>query len=145
MRKEQPWKVRTMDSWEIQRFRSILEIQREQTVRVLDRLEDETRNADSDDAKDVGDLCTTALTKEAMFQRTSERRLMVRMIEAALARIQKGAFGVCVACGDDINPRRLDALPWTQYCLRCQQGFERGRGLEYQDDSADLIALRKAG
>ncbi|MGA9967804.1 MAG: TraR/DksA family transcriptional regulator [Terriglobales bacterium] len=94
---------------------------------------------DVDCPKDVGDFCTTNLSKEALFQQTDERRLMVRMIDAALARIQQGTYGVCVVCGDDINPRRLDALPWTQHCLRCQQAFE-------QVAKADPRAkLKKAG
>jgi RNA polymerase-binding transcription factor DksA len=68
------------------------------------------------------------------------------MTEAALARIQQGTFGVCVACGDDINPRRIDALPWTQYCLRCQQGFEQEHNLKNQMHAVDRrVMLKKAG
>jgi RNA polymerase-binding transcription factor DksA len=33
---------------------------------------------------------------------------------------------VCVACGDDIQSGRLEALPWTRHCLRCQETIERG-------------------
>ncbi len=64
---------------------------------------------------------------------------MVRMIDVALARIQQGIFGGCVACGDDINSRRLDALPWTQYCLRCQQSFEEVEKVDGR------VTLKKAG
>ena len=86
-----------------------------------------------------GTLCTTNVSKEALFQQTDERQRMIRMIDAALARIQQGIFGVCAACGEDINPRRLDALPWTQYCLRCQRGFE-------EVEKADRrVSLKKAG
>lgn len=125
-----------MDSSELRRFRSILTLQRDETMRSLDRLGDETRNADSDYPKDIGDFCETTLSKEALFQ---------------LARIQQGTFGVCMACGDDINSRRLDALPWTQYCLRCQQGFEQEKEMEYRSgladrhDPAQHIPLGKAG
>jgi DnaK suppressor protein len=135
MRAEQLWKTRKMDSAEIQRLKRILEIERAEAMRYLDRLGDETRSMDSDCPQDVGDLCETTLSKEALFQQTGERRLMVRRIEAALARIEQGTYGVCAACGDDINPRRLDALPWTEYCLRCQQGFEQRREGEYCNDN----------
>jgi RNA polymerase-binding transcription factor len=135
-----------MDSSEIQRFQRILEIQRNETMRSLDRLGDETRSVDSAYPQDVGDRCITSLSKESRFQQRGERRLMVRRIEAALARIQQDTFGVCVACGEDINLPRLDALPWTQYCLRCQQGFEQGKALEYRPGLADRqVTLRKAG
>jgi DnaK suppressor protein len=139
MKTEQPWRTRKVDNSEILRCQRILEIQRDEGMRSLDRLGDETRSLDFDCPKDVGDLCTTHVSKEALFQETDERRQTVRMIDAALARIRQGTFGVCVACGDDINPRRLDALPWTQYCLRCQQSFE-------EVEKADRrVTLKKAG
>ena len=128
-----------VDNSEILRCRRILQLQRDEAIRSLDRLGDETRSLDSDCPKDVGDLCTTNLSKETLFQQRDERQLMLRMIDAALVRIQQGTFGVCVACGEDINPRRLDALPWTQYCLRCQQGFEELEKAERR------ITLKKAG
>jgi DnaK suppressor protein len=139
MRTQQSWQTEKLDSLEILRCQRILQIQREEAMRSLDRLGDETRSLDSDCPKDVGDLCTTSLSKEAPFQQRDERRQMARMIDAALARIQQGTFGVCLACGEDINPRRLDALPWTQYCLRCQQGFEE---IEKADRK---VTLKKAG
>ncbi len=139
MRTQQSRQTGKVDSSEILRCRRILQIQREEAMRSLDRLGDETRSLDSDCPKDVGDLSTTNVSKEALFQQTDERRQMVRMIDAALARIQQGIFGVCLACGEDINPRRIDALPWTQYCLRCQQGFE-------EIEKADRrVTLKKAG
>ena len=146
MRAEDSWRSRKVERSEILRFQRILDIQRQEMMRSLDRLGDETQSMDSDCPKDIGDLCATTLSKEALFQQRGERRLMVRMIEAALSRIQQGTFGVCVACGDDINPRRLDALPWTQYCLRCQEGFEQESELENRSGFANRhVPLRKAG
>lgn len=43
----------------------------------------------------------------------------IRMIEAALQRIEDGAYGVCVRCGDAIAPERLDILPHTPLCRNC--------------------------
>ena len=95
MTTEQSQRTRRMDSSELQRFRSILTLQRDETMRSLDRLGDETRNADSDYPKDIGDFCETTLSKEALFQQSAERRLKMRTIEAALARIRQGTFA-CV-------------------------------------------------
>jgi DnaK suppressor protein len=114
-----------MNNSELQRLRRYLEIHREEAWRSLNRLEDETRSVDSGYPQDVADLCATSLSKESLFERSSARRRLLRMIEAALARIEQGTYGVCACCGDEINSRRLDALPWTQYCLRCQQVSER--------------------
>lgn len=43
----------------------------------------------------------------------------IRMIEAALARIARGEYGVCVSCGDPISEERLDVLPHTPKCRDC--------------------------
>jgi DnaK suppressor protein len=143
---QQSWKTRKVDNTEILRCRRILETERQEAMRSLDRLGEETRDVNFDGPKDVADVCTTNLSKEALFQQRDDRQLKVRMTEAALARIQQGTFGVCVACGDDINPRRIDALPWTQYCLRCQQGFEQEENLKNQLHAVDRrVTLKKAG
>jgi DnaK suppressor protein len=146
MRSEQSRKKTRIDSSEILRRRRILETERLEAMRSLDRLGNETREVDFDGPKDVGDICITNLSKEALFQQRDDRQLRVRMTEAALARIQQGTFGVCVSCGDDINPRRLEALPWTQYCLRCQQRLEQGEKLKNQLYAGDRrVTLKKAG
>jgi DnaK suppressor protein len=113
-----------MDSCQIQRFRRFLEAHREEVLRSLNRLGDETRTVDFDYPQDAADMCITTLSKESLFLRTSRHRRQLQMIEAALVRMQAGTYSVCVSCGDDINPRRLEALPWTQYCLRCQERCE---------------------
>ena len=46
----------------------------------------------------------------------------------------------------EIATRRLDALPWTQYCLRCQEDFEQGEKLKDQLHTfGRRITLKKAG
>lgn len=48
----------------------------------------------------------------------------LRDIDAALARIEEGTYGICIRCEESIGKRRLDALPWTALCLVCQQEIE---------------------
>lgn len=43
----------------------------------------------------------------------------IRMIEAALDRIQNGSYGICARCGDPISEERLDVLPHTPLCRDC--------------------------
>ncbi len=42
------------------------------------------------------------------------------MVKAALNRIEHGNFGVCEDCGGKIAKARLDALPYTPYCIECE-------------------------
>ena len=54
--------------------------------------------------------------------RTLEREAKnLMLIGAALKRIDKGEFGICLECEEPISPKRLAAVPWASYCLHCQE------------------------
>ena len=65
------------------------------------------------------------------IQRTSDREIamasMTRdwqtasLVTAALQRIQIGEYGVCNECDEEISERRLNAIPWAKFCIRCQE------------------------
>jgi DnaK suppressor protein len=57
------------------------------------------------------------------FNRESAIR---RNIEPALIRINDRSFGTCVHCDEEIGRRRLQAVPWTPFCIRCQEAADRG-------------------
>jgi DnaK suppressor protein len=48
----------------------------------------------------------------------------LRDARAALSRIDEGSFGTCQECDEDIHPKRLAAVPWATYCIRCQEGAD---------------------
>ncbi|MBO6783564.1 MAG: TraR/DksA family transcriptional regulator [Alphaproteobacteria bacterium] len=61
-----------------------------------------------------------ALQVQAMAQAEEGRRQhRLRLIEAALRRIDEGDYGYCVACGDDIPPKRLVFDPAVPRCVDC--------------------------
>jgi DnaK suppressor protein len=49
------------------------------------------------------------------------RTRTLKEIERALGRVAGGTYGICEGCGEDISPNRLKAIPWTRYCLTCQE------------------------
>lgn len=114
-----------MKSTQIKQFRNRLESQREEAFRLLHRVGDESRSIESDIPQDSGDQSINTVSKEFLFQQGSQRRGMVRRIEAALTRIEQGTFGVCAECCGEIPTRRLEALPWTDLCLQCQEQREQ--------------------
>jgi DnaK suppressor protein len=67
------------------------------------------------------------------------------MIEAAPRRIAEGTFGLCAACGDDIPRKRLEALPWTDRCLRCQEIAEWEMKLESSPQAPNAGPWKRAG
>jgi RNA polymerase-binding transcription factor len=62
----------------------------------------------------------------------------LRNARAALRRIEGGSFGICQGCDENIHPKRLLAVPWALFCIRCQEAV--GRHLEeIQAPSGDLL------
>ena len=117
--------MKAMGKAQIQQYRWKLESCREDALRLLDGLASETRTLDVDSSQDTGDQSIGSLAKESLFRQKSQRTHMARMIEGALRRIAEGTYGKCVACAGDIPRKRLEALPWTVCCLRCQEIAER--------------------
>jgi DnaK suppressor protein len=78
------------------------------------------RSADELEEAEYKSLSEMAI---ARLYRESEMR---RSIELALRRIFDRSFGVCVHCGEEVKRRRLEAVPWTPFCIRCQEAADRG-------------------
>jgi DnaK suppressor protein len=76
-------------------------------------------NHQADDATDAFEQA-----KELSLLQNSER--VLAQVEAALLRFEQGIYGVCVRCGEPIDPARLKALPYASLCMDCQQHAERG-------------------
>ena len=66
-----------------------------------------------------------AMQAQAMSQETGRRRRQhIMAIDAALERVSAGDYGECVECGDIINPKRLEADPAANLCIRCAEALE---------------------
>jgi len=57
--------------------------------------------------------------KELALHRNAE--LLLKQVNDALERFRQGEYGLCVQCGNEIDPARLKALPYATLCLHCQQ------------------------
>jgi len=64
---------------------------------------------------------------------------MLRQIRFALSRITDEAFGVCLHCEEEIAPKRMAALPWATFCIRCQENIDR-REIEV-NETLELLAI----
>jgi DnaK suppressor protein len=76
--------------------------------------------------QDVADMAVESYTKEFMFGKSSGDRHILQLIREALDRIKDKSYGVCVNCENPIQPKRLEAVPWTRLCLQCQDLLEKG-------------------
>ena len=84
------------------------------------------REAIAEDAPDTTDQAVFSYQKELLFSRGTHDHSQLGLVKNALERLNEGTFGECSECGNQIGAKRLEALPWTPYCIDCQEKMERG-------------------
>lgn len=115
-----------MEKKKLEQFKKRLEERQQALRKAVSRTEEDGRIADQDPAQDIADRAANSYTKEFLFSVSNNDRQLLNMVESALQRIREGSFGECVSCGNEINPKRLEAVPWTRYCIACQEKKEQG-------------------
>ena len=83
-------------------------------------------------AADPLDEVQGAGERELAIRNLHRNSNLLREVRAALARIAGDTYGVCLHCDTDIKPKRLSAVPWTAYCIDCQDAADR-----HEFDAAD--------
>ncbi|MFZ0283827.1 MAG: TraR/DksA family transcriptional regulator [Terriglobales bacterium] len=117
----------SMEKKKLDSFKKRLETRQQELRRMVSRTEQDGRTVDEDSAQDIADRAASSYTKEFLFHQSNNDRQLLQMVENALSRIREGTFGECISCGKDINPKRLEAVPWTRHCIDCQEKLEQGR------------------
>ncbi|MFB3916965.1 MAG: TraR/DksA family transcriptional regulator [Terriglobales bacterium] len=117
-----------MEKKRLDYFKKRLEERQQALRRNVSRTEQDGRSTDlGDTAQDIADRAASSYNKEFLFHQSNSERQLLQMVEGALSRIREGSFGHCISCGTEINPKRLDAVPWTRHCIACQEKLEQGK------------------
>jgi DnaK suppressor protein len=119
----------SMEPATLERYRQrLLMLQQQVAQRIFGREEtmyamDADRDIERMDRvqEEAAEVTLTALEEQ-------ERREMAE-VQAVLARIDAGTYGVCEVCGEAISPARLEAFPMARRCVHCQERVEK-RGKE---------------
>jgi DnaK suppressor protein len=74
-----------------------------------------------EDPSDSGDLSQQSHEEWLFLNRNNLEKALLREVEDALVRVKEGTYGVCQECSEPISPKRLQALPWAKFCVRCQE------------------------
>jgi DnaK suppressor protein len=84
-------------------------------------------NASPDDGiQDLADKAASAYSKELNFSLSDTERNLLMLIEESFNRMKDGSYGTCTNCGAVIGEKRLQAVPWTPFCIDCQELQEKG-------------------
>jgi DnaK suppressor protein len=126
MAREPQLKATTMDKKRLEYYKKKLQTRREELMRGIARTQQEGREADEDPTVDLADKAANSYTKEFLFGQTHNDRAILQLVEDALTRMKENAFGECVSCHAEQQQKRLEAVPWTRYCITCQEKKEKG-------------------
>src|SRR5262252_1730532 len=115
-----------MDKRKAKSYRDKLMERREGLVGQVQAAEAYSRERDAEATQDLADMAANAYTKELLMSMSTNDRQLLDSIDAALERIEYGKYGKCIHCGQPIQEKRLEAVPWARHCLRCADLNERG-------------------
>ncbi len=115
-----------MDKRRLGYYRKRLLERQQQLIDIVSKTEQDGREADEEPAQDLADKASNSYTKEFLFKKSNDDRFILHLIEEALQRMQDGEYGICVACGGDMQQKRLEAVPWARHCIGCQEKQEQG-------------------
>src|SRR5258707_4578522 len=96
-------------------------------MKTIARTEEEGRQSDDAATVDLAEKAANSYTKEFLFGMTTTDRTILNQIEAALKRIDGDDYGVCANCQEDLQQKRLEAVPWAKHCINCQEKAEKGQ------------------
>lgn len=111
----------------LRRFEERLHHQQNQLEHSLLTTVKQGRQEVAEDTLDVADQAVFSYQKEMLFTQGTEGASQLALVRLALERLHDGTFGECMHCGQTIGEKRLEALPWTPYCIECQEKIETGQ------------------
>jgi RNA polymerase-binding protein DksA len=117
-----------MSTLETDRFRQMLLDERERVRGALDYLHQENPGSIEDETGEetafdnhIGDTATVTYDREMDYTLEDNSEAVLAAIDKALAKIENGTYGVCERCGKQIDPARLEALPYAELCIECKR------------------------
>jgi DnaK suppressor protein len=124
-----------MSAVDTERFRELLLSKRRSVRDALEHLHQENHGSLEDEVGELvsgsadqhmADTATETVGREIDYTLEESDARLLAAIDQALARIDAGTYGVCVNCGSQIAPERLEAMPWATLCIDCKRKEERG-------------------
>jgi DnaK suppressor protein len=115
-----------MDKKKVEIYKKRLLTKQEDLLRQVSKSEKDGREADEEATQDIADKAVNSYTKEFLFHQSHENRRILQLISEALDRMKAGTYGLCVECGQEVQQKRLDAVPWARHCIECQEKQDNG-------------------
>src|SRR5438874_7549397 len=121
-----------MNQTDLNKYKAILEAKQAEISAGLRNREDIA----IEKSPDAIDEVQLAGERELAIRSLDRESNLLRNVKGALVRIADGSYGVCMHCEEDIKIKRLDAVPWTKYCIKCQEAADRH---EFEVEAGETI------
>ncbi len=121
-----------MNKTDMEKYKAMLEAKRAELSAGLRNREDIA----IEKTPDALDEVQLAGERELAIRNLDRESNLLRNVKGALARVADGSYGVCLHCEEEIKPKRLDAVPWAKYCIRCQEAADRN---EFETESSETL------
>jgi DnaK suppressor protein len=115
-----------MDKKKADYYKKRLLAKQEELLRLVTNSEHDGREADEEATQDIADKAANSYTKEFLFHQSDENRRVLQLVDEAFERMKNGSYGQCVACQEEVQQKRLDAVPWARHCIECQEKQDQG-------------------
>ena len=129
-----------MTKSELNKFKQILESKQAELARVL-------RNREAiaiEKSPDALDEVQHAAERELAIRNLDRESGLLRQVKSALRRLAEGAYGTCLHCEEEINPKRLAAVPWTMHCIRCQEMIDKMQAQGEETEGFEEVLVNAA-
>jgi DnaK suppressor protein len=90
---------------------------------------------------DAIDQTQLAVDRELAISRLDRDYSILQSVDAALRRMEDGTYGHCLHCEEEISLKRLQAVPWTSFCLSCQEEFDRHHSRSLSEAASDFESI----
>jgi DnaK suppressor protein len=122
-----------MDKKTLQQYRKKLIDKRRELTQAYTKNRHYGRESDEGGTQDLADKASSSYTKEFLYSLSNTERSIIEDVEQAIGRLDEGAYGTCMECGERISKKRLEAVPWAMYCVPCKERIEQGVKEEVTD------------
>ena len=106
-------------------YKQLLVAREQELTNEIARFNEDARDSQTAEVEDPLDEVTSSQAKAGAFGVSNIAADTLSSVRAALQRIQLGDYGLCVDCGREIPSKRLEAVPWTPYCIEDQEKHDK--------------------
>ena len=115
-----------MDQKKAKAYRDKLQLKKQEILEAYNKNKSYGKEADGEATQDIADKAANSYTKEFLFSLSNTEREMLALVDEAIVRIDDRKYGSCVVCAEELDKKRLEAVPWAKRCISCQEKQEQG-------------------